>query len=86
MRRHIAGKDGNVSKYDSKTTGRNKDNDGDSEQKDKIRLATAGMQRECYNKLLRLERGNATILAEYLLTYKREVDIADSTRATALLN
>lgn len=35
---------------------------------------------------MRLGNGNAAILADYLLAYKRESDTKDSTRATNCLN
>jgi integrase/recombinase XerD len=52
----------------------------------KVKQATMGMQRQCYNKLLRLGNGNSELLADYLLAYKRESDTKDSTRATTCLN
>ena len=41
---------------------------------------------ECYNKLALLDKGNAEILMNYVLAYKHESDVADSTLTTGLLN
>lgn len=43
-------------------------------------------QGECYNKLLRLDKGNANILADYILAYKQDnPSVADSALANQLL-
>jgi hypothetical protein len=66
---------------------------------DKMRLAIYGMdieshhhqqpnsrKRECYDKLLKLEKGNDIILADYILAYKRDSPgIADSSIEANLL-
>ncbi|MGA8083560.1 MAG: tyrosine-type recombinase/integrase [Candidatus Nitrosopolaris sp.] len=57
----------------------------DKKIEEKIRLATAGMPRECYKRLLQFEIGNV-IIADYLIAYKRESDVKDVTRATACRN
>lgn len=38
------------------------------------------MPKEAYTGLLQLEKGNAIIIANYLMAYKAENDVEDSTR------
>jgi hypothetical protein len=53
--------------------------DVDKETEQKIKQATEGMPKEAEN-FLQLEKGNATIIANYLIAYKSENDVKDSTR------
>lgn len=46
----------------------------------KIKQATEGMPKEAYKGLLLLKKKNAIIIADYLIAYKRERDVKDSTR------
>ncbi|HXX98237.1 MAG TPA: hypothetical protein VEL11_14085 [Candidatus Bathyarchaeia archaeon] len=57
--------------------------------KDNIRSATEGMQRECYDRLLKLDLDsfeNAGVIADYLIAYKNQTDTKVSTRTTICLN
>jgi len=57
-------------------------------QTDKFRIATDGMQRECYDRLVGLRKlgENGDIIADYLIAYKSETDTENSTRARNCLN
>ena len=58
-----------------------------SPQRDKFGVATEGMQRECYNRLVSMKnKENARIIADYLIAYKSETDTTDWTRAINCLN
>jgi integrase len=46
-----------------------------------------GRQKQCYNRILKLQNGNADVLADYLVSYKRDnPGIANSTLSITLLN
>jgi integrase/recombinase XerD len=59
---------------------------GTEDIKQKIKAATEGLSKACYDKLLRLGNGNGIIIADYLLAYKIENDVKDSTRDTVCDN
>jgi integrase len=54
----------------------------------RIKAATEGMPKACFDKLLRLDNGNGVIIADYLIKYKLEATkgVKDSTRATVCNN
>ena len=52
----------------------------------RIKAATKGMPKACFDKLLRLGNGNGVIIADYLLAYKIESAVQDSTRDTVCDN
>lgn len=55
------------------------------EQKLKSTVGNDSRCQQCYNRLVSLDNGNADVLINYILQYKHEADIADSTLTTVLL-
>jgi integrase/recombinase XerD len=55
---------------------------------ERIKAATQGMPKACFNKLLKLSNGNGVIIADYLNKYKLEATkgVKDSTRRTVCNN
>ena len=52
-----------------------------------LRFCSTCRQKECYNRILKLQNRNADVLADYLVSYKRDnPEIANSTLSITLLN